>query len=320
MGLTATKMGWDVKTTKSIQKKGATPPSWTVYADLEGNHPDRTFYDLYDSGYFTAKCGILGFIAEHLEEARSFFSPHDFELEDSDPARFKLEIYFSEFQCFEALFALLMAPFQPDPHCVYMSQYSPRNLKQQVDAYLRGDIASITMNRAQTKPEFLDLSVYSRFRSNESPETWGENLESLAWLLDRMAHKYTGALEYNSYKHGLRVAYRGPSVFKLSSEDDAQVVKWESEDSVWFMEVDGGADPPVLKQAIKHFDLEESWHNLHLMKAIIESIRVTRLARLIPGTQELVMKDFRGVDRSPVQKFWAKDFKFSLNIGKRPES
>lgn len=306
-----------MKKAKDKQKKASTPPSWTIYNDLQGNHPDRTFYELYDSGYFTTKCSILGLIAEHFEEAKLFFSQHALELEDSDPARFKLEIYFSEFQCFEGLFALLMAPFQPAPHCIYMSGYNTKKLKEKVKQYLEDDIASMTMNRFQTKSEFLDLSVYSHFRPNESPETWGDNLESLAWLLDRMAHKYLGALEYNAYKHGLRVAYRGPSVFKISSEDDTQVAEWELEDSVWFMEVDGEAEPPVLKQVIKHFDPGESWHNLHIMKAIIESIQAARLARLTPGTQELVVKDFRGVDRGPVQKFWAKEFRFSLNVGEK---
>lgn len=175
----ATMMEWGVKKTKNQQKTGGPPPSWTLYPDLEGNHPDRTFYESYDSGYFTTKCGILGVIAEHLEEARSFFSQYDMQLEDHDPARLKLEIYFSEFQCFEALFALLMAPFQSDPHCVYMSQYSPRGLKEHVEAYLRGDIASMTSNRLQTKSEFLDFSVYSRLKLDESPETWQDNLESL---------------------------------------------------------------------------------------------------------------------------------------------
>lgn len=270
---------------------------------------------MYDSGYFITKCGILGVVAEHLEEARSFFSQHGLDLEADDPARLKLDIYFSEFQCFEALFALLMAPFQPNPHCVYMIQYRTDKLKEQIDAYLNNDIASITSNRLQTKLEFLDSSVYSGFRPHESPETWGNNLESLAWHLDHLAHKYVGALEYNSYKHGLRVAYRGPSMFKFTSKDDDQSVQWESEDSLAFMEIVGKDDRRVLQLSTKHFDPEASWHNLHLMRAIIESIRVTRLARLTPDTQEFVVKDFRGVDREPVRRYREKEFKVSLHIG-----
>lgn len=304
-----------MKKIERAKKKNARPATWTVFADIEGNHPDRAFYELYDSGYFTTKCSILGIVAEHLEEAREFFSKYGLELESNDPARLKLEIYFSEFQCFEAVFALLMAPFQPNPHCVYMSQYSSRVLKKQVDAYLRGDIASITVNKAQTKAELLDISVYSGFKPDESPETWGDNLESLAWFVDRMAHKYEGALEYNAYKHGLRVAYRGPSSFKISSNDAAATAQWESEDALWFLEVVGEEERQVLKQVTKHFDPGESWHNLHLMKAIIECILVTRLARLTPEPRGFVVRDFRGVDRSQVQRFRAKEFKFSLNVG-----
>ena len=110
----------------------------------------------------------------------------------------------------------------------------------------------------------------------------------------------------------------GQSEFKFASADNVESVEWESEDSLRFMKVVGEESRLVLKHVTKHFDLEESWHNLHPMKAIIESMQATRLARLIPATPEIVVKDFQGVDRSPVRKFWAKEFKFSLDKGERP--
>jgi len=253
----------------------------------------------------------------HFTEAQSFYAQYGLDLEEKDKARLKLDMYFSEFHCFEAMFALMMAPFQPEPHCIYMCTYSARDIRQHADNYLAGNIASLTSNQYQTKCEFLSAAVYSHFNPSESTEAWQENLEDLARLLDRLAKKYSDALEYNFYKHGMRVSYGGPGSFKISSQEGNLEAQWDSDDSIRFMQIVGQGKEVTLRQTIKYFDPDESIHNVYLLEAIIKSMKATRLAKIIPNTHEFIVKDFRGVDKTRIEQFWAKDFSISLTVAKK---
>lgn len=292
--------------------------NWTL-RHPDRKNPDQLFYEAFDPGMFTAKSSVLYVLVHQFDEAQAFFSQHELTLEEQDKARFKLEMYFAEFQCFEALFALLMAPFQADPHCVYMCQYSSRKLREQVEAYLKGDVLSITNGKHKTETEFLGEAVYSGFVPREEAEGWPDNLDSLRWLFHRLAQKYKDGYEYNYFKHGLRVAYSGPKYFSITPTGaTAPVAKWETEDSLLFWEIDGSNPQQLaLKEVIKYFDHEESHHNLHLLEGIITSIKATRLARMVPELKEFFVKDFRGVDKENVNRFRAKDFKFSIPIGEK---
>lgn len=292
--------------------------NWT-FRHPEGKDPDRLFYESFDTGMFTAKSSVLYLIVRQFDEAQEFFSQHELTLEEQDKARFKLEMYFAEFQCFEALFALLMAPFQSDPHCVYMCQYSSKKLREQVKAYLEGNVLSITNGMHKAETEFLSEAVYTGFVPKEEAEGWPDNLESLKWLFDRLAQKYKDGYEYNYFKHGLRVAYSGPKYFSITPTGAKEpVAKWETDDSIQFIEIDGTNPQQIaLKEVVKYFDPEESLHNLLLLEGIIASIKATRLARLSSEITEFVVKDFRGVDRDHVNRFRAKEFKFSIPIGEK---
>lgn len=297
---------------------GANSQRWSI-RHYEQKQPDLLFYDAYDTGFFTAKGSVLAKVIEHFDEAKEFFTPFGLYLEDKDKARFKLDLYFSEFQCFEALFALMMAPFQAEPHFIFMCKYNPRKLKEQLEAYLKGDIASITSGKIQTESDFMGESVYLGYKPDESPDKWPDNLDSLVWLFERLARRYVNALEYNSHKHGLRVFYNGPSSFGLSMTGHEEMMfRWESEDSIRFFEIDG-TDPNliVLNEVIKHFDLGENLHNLYLMEAMIETICTTRRAIRSPELKDFTIKDFRGVDKDNVNRFWARDFTYRIKIGER---
>src|SRR5258706_724166 len=112
---------------------------------------------------------------------------------------------------FEGFFALLIAILPDLSHWIYLTTYATGEIKEAVKLFIRGDaeaLQELTGGKVTTYSQFVSEAVYTRTRPPEGPkkDNWNENLDNVAWLIKRMAERYTdGIVEYNAYKHGIRV-------------------------------------------------------------------------------------------------------------------
>lgn len=286
---------------------------WSTYL-YAGKGLDEEFYQHYDPKFLISKAYVFAGMVRNIEKTKELFSQLEVEIEDKDVDRFNTEIYFAEYQLFEAVFALLLAPFQVESHWVFLTQYTNKHLKEMIEAYLADDIAGLTGGKLQGQEEFLDISLFFGFKVDEPKDLWPRNLENIKLIFDRLCLKYLRGLEYNAYKHGIRIM-TGPSYFRFSPTDNPQSgVQWESDNSVRFLEID--RKKGVLQMSVKQFDPEESMLHMQVMTEMLATIVSTRLARWRGLTQVklLIIPEF---DQGSYKQGWSKDFKFSMKVGEK---
>lgn len=186
---------------------------------------DRLFYTSFDENFLFNKALALICILENEERFRLQAA----EYKDIDPARIndkffeslRAEIHFTEIHQFEGLFALLIATFQKLPDWVYLTAYTNIQMNKNIDLYIAGKLKELTEGKVETNREFILNAVYSSYapQDNGQEDQWNINLDNITWLIRRMAERYVkGKVEYNSYKHGLRVM-TGESGFGFRKED-----------------------------------------------------------------------------------------------------
>jgi len=276
---------------------------------------DREFYESYDPDIVRAKCLVLYNTIEHFDEATTFFTPFGLELEAQDKTRLSADLYFSEFQLFEALFALLLAVFQSEPHWIYVSRYQSNPLRGYARSFTTGDVGAITSGLVTSKLDFVRVALYNQLEMGEDKEAWATSLENILWLLDRLMQKYADAVEYNAFKHGVRV-FAHASEFGITSRDESvQSWKWASDTSVRFLELTGIRDGEyVVRESVRQFDLEESMAHIEIMYQMLVTIKETRLARLM-GKDKATILLLPELDKTHLSKLRTRDFKFSLTLG-----
>src|SRR6266568_7052899 len=190
---------------------------------------DRRFYDGFDHKFLFRKAQTLMYLFDQKEQFKELVTKRDEQSEntgseylasqDIDDKYFeglKAEVYFTEMHQFEGFFALLLALFQELPHWLYLTTYKTGEIKTAVQNFLDGQIKAITNNKVDNKKDFIIHAIYAGFPlSDENREV---TLENIGWFLERLGERYLEAVEYNAYKHGLRVL-TGPSQFSLRLND-----------------------------------------------------------------------------------------------------
>ncbi len=198
-----------------------------IYA-TEIKELNKRFYSRFDENFLYNKAMALASIVEHEQR----FKLQTAEYQDIDSTRIndkffeslRTEIHFIEMHQFEGFFALLMAIFNKLPHWIYLTTYATGEIKNAVKLFIKGDaeaLQELTGGKATTYSQFVSEAVYTRFHPPDSPKKdhWNENLDNVAWLIIRMAERYSaGISEYNAYKHGLRVV-TGESLFQAGMQD-----------------------------------------------------------------------------------------------------
>ena len=263
---------------------------------------DRRFYDGFDHKFLFRKAQTLMYLFDQKEQFKELVTKRDEQSEntgseylasqDIDDKYFeglKAEVYFTEMHQFEGFFALLLALFQELPHWLYLTTYKTGEIKTAVQNFLDGQIKAITNNKVDNKKDFIIHAIYAGFPlSDENREV---TLENIGWFLERLAERYLEAVEYNAYKHGLRVL-TGPSQFSLRLNDANGVahgpsyVLGASDDAFSFLELeDQGEGGLTVVEVNKHFNPEENFVNLYMMHMLLAEIKKTRLARIKGETQ-----------------------------------
>ena len=273
-----------------------------VYIVRNPGQLERRFYDGFDHKFLFRKAQTLMYLFEQREQFKELLTKGEEQSEntgseylnsqDIDEKYFeglKAEVYFTEMHQFEGLFALLLAPFQELPDWLYLTTYKTGQIKQAVQNFLDRQIKAITQDKVDNKKDFIIHAVYAGFPlSDENREA---TLENITWFLERQAKRYLEAVEYNAYKHGLRVL-TGPSHFSLRLNDANGVphgpayVLGASEDAFSFLELeDKGEGGLTVVEVNKHFNPEESFLNLYTMQVLLGEVKKTRLARITGETQ-----------------------------------
>ena len=242
------------------------------------------FYRGFEAGFHMNKAHALFTVLREkvLLQDRLF----DGETDEKELSKFdenlRAEIYFTEFQSTEALFALLLAGIQPKPHWLFLLEYDLGTVRRAIEAYLARDAKALTKALVSSMNEFLELAVYSGLRPSDAEKAarWGENLDSLDWLIRRVGRRYLDAEEYNAYKHGLRVRTGATrlTMFPDGRPDQADVIA-ESPDSLTFLRV--RPDSTGQRRAFvrtKHFSHVESYNHVFGMWKLFSTIRHSRLA------------------------------------------
>src|SRR6266700_3336363 len=292
-----------------------------LYAILGTDHDQNLrFYERYDENFLFNKMVTLLYI---LDEGESVIKQIEERLVSNGGASFserylesiRAEIFFTALHQCETFFALLIAPFQPLPHWLYLTIYETKEIKQVVELILADKITEITGGGITTIQDFIKFAVYCEVMAADLQMTkrWDENIDNVAWLVKRIGEfffKYDRA--YNSYKHGLRVM-TGPHQLRigLQKPDGATTgpmhVIQASEDSVTYLqkepvrEVDGEKEIPI-SEVTKAFNPFEATFYLAKMNQMLETIRATRLAFLEGGEPVESLNTFFGLDRDEVEQ------------------
>lgn len=265
------------------------------------------FYQSYDESFLFRKVETLLFLLEDLDNFKEFMTAGD------DNPEFNLgkyketlnaEIYFTEFHQFEAFFALLIAIFQDLPHWLYLTTYPPGEIKEKAEAFIDGDFSKVTNGCIASLEEFLNAAIYADFLSDdvEISNQWQKNLENISWLIARLAQKYLKGIEYNAYKHGLRMMM-GASYFRFyPTGHPEQAVQFQSDDSIRFLELERvDKDTYQVKETYKHFNPIESLNHLYFMSVMLKTIKSVRLARL-KGEKKARLNSLTQLDKDNLDK------------------
>lgn len=227
----------------------------------------------------------------------------------------RAEVFFTALHQCETFFALLIAPFQPLPHWLYLTTYETKEIKQAIELIVVSKINDLTGGVITTMQDFIKVAVYSEVIPTDPQlaSRWDENIDNAAWLVTRIGKfflKYDRA--YNSYKHGLRVM-TGPyqvSIGRQAPNGGAagpMHVIQASEDSVTYLqrepvrEVDSEKEIPI-SEVTNAFNPFEATFYLAKMNQMLETIKATRLAFLEGGKPVENINTFFGLDRSEVEQ------------------
>src|SRR6266700_933010 len=227
----------------------------------------------------------------------------------------RAENFFTALHQCETFFALLVAPFQPLPHWLYLTTYETKEIKQAVELIMVGKINELTCGIIATMQDFIKVAVYSEVTPADPQlaSRWDENIDNVAWLvahIGKFFFKYDRA--YNSYKHGLRVM-TGPHQLSIGRQSPdgtttgSMHILQSSEDSVTYLqkepvrEVDGEKEIPI-SEVTKAFNPFEAAFYLAKMNQMLETIKATRLAFLKGGEPVESINTFFGLDRDEVRQ------------------
>lgn len=278
------------------------------------------FYTGYDEHFLFNKVASFLYILDEGEPAvqqieERLIAHGGAKLSERYLESIRAEVFFTALHQCETFFALLIAPFQPLPHWLYLTTYETKDIKQAVGLMVAGKINELTGGVITTMQDFIKIAIYSEVTPADPQlaSRWDENIDNATWLVTRIGKfffKYDRA--YNSYKHGLRVM-TGPYQVSIGLQNLHGVtagpmhVIQASEDSVTYLqkepvrEVDSEKEIPI-SEVTKAFNPFEATFYLAKMNQMLETIKATRLALLKGGEPVERTNTFFGLDREEVEQ------------------
>lgn len=266
------------------------------------------FYKGFHEDFLYNKAFTLWAITEKQEK---FFELAEIKPDDKNEVakylqNLNAEIYFTEMHQAEALFALMFALSQGLPHWLYLSTYKTIEIKEGICDFIKEAIEKITFGKLKTLKEYIDYSIYFNFKplDEKKAKNWDKNIENAIWLLKRIGERYLEADEYNAYKHGLRVFTGETAIFVSPSDSPGKkTCLAHSKNSFNYLQIkDKGEGGLTVFKTIKHFNPVESLNYLFVMRQMLETIKTTRLARLLRETDKVKINTFFEIDKKGFQE------------------
>lgn len=283
-----------------------------------GTDQNLCFYEQYDEHFLFNKVVTFLYILDNGEPVitqveENLIAHGGARLSNKYLESIRAEILFTTLHQCEAFFALLIAPFQPLSHWLYLTTYETKEIKEGIRKILDNKIEDITNGSITDIQDFIKVTIYSEVMSTDLQlaNRWNENIDNVAWLLKHIGEfffKYEDA--YNSYKHGLRIM-TGPHQVSIGLENaDGTVsgpmhVIQAAEDSVTYLhkepirEVEGKKERPI-SEVTKAFNPSEAFFYLAKMSQMLETIKATRLMWLKGGGTVERINTFFQLDRDAV--------------------
>lgn len=294
------------------------------YTFLGSDHElNLRFYSAYDEHFLFNKAVTFLYVLNAGEAATSEIEQYlaaagGGRLSERYVESIRAELFFTALHQCETFFALLIAPFQPLPHWLYLTTYETREIKRTVELIVAGQIGELTDGQLTTMQDFIKVAIYSELgpMNPQVADMWDENIDNAAWLVERIGQfffKYDRA--YNSYKHGLRVM-TGPHQLSIGLQHPSGAtgpmrVIQASEDAVRYLqreqvrEVDGEREIPI-SEVTKAFNPFEASFYLAEMNQMLETIKATRLAFFKDGGRVspdgVRINTFLALDRDEVRQ------------------
>ena len=282
------------------------------------NDLNLVFYNRYDENFLFNKILALWFVCLEDEtinkKFKGFISGYGMGGEDNDKRRLSLraEIYFTVFLQFEALFALLIAKFQAEPHWLYLTNYATTEIKDRVRHFLSHDISKLTNGAVDTVEDFINQSVYANLGTpeNDPNSMWQVNLHNIAYILEQIARRYADDLkEYNGYKHGLRITRSNDVQLQIPG-----LPPLKFEETIGYIDFADEAGSKITIDVVKTISPEQSFYEMYLMQRMLRVIKVFRLAELKDEIPPVNQEDppemhfFWDLDKGGLkerERFWA---------------
>lgn len=283
-----------------------------------GRDQNVKFYERYDANFLYNKVVTLLYVIDQGDDATKQIEEFVVaigggQLSSRYVESLRAEVFFTALHQCETFFAMLMAPFQPLPHWVYLTTYETKEIKEAIYKIVAGRIGELTDNAITNIQDFVKVAVYSEIMPSDSEIAgrWDDNLDNAAWIIERIGkffQEYDRA--YNSYKHGLRVM-TGPHRLGIAPQNPDGTIQGSmhiiqsAEDAVMYLqreavrEVDGEKERPI-NEVTKTFSPSEACFYVFKMQQMLETVRSTRLARLKAETEVPSINMFLGLDRDQI--------------------
>ncbi len=136
-----------------------------------GNGRDQNlrFYTGYDEHFLFNKVASFLYILDEGEPAvrqieERLIAHGGAKLSERYLESIRAEVFFTALHQCETFFALLVAPFQPLPHWLYLTTYETKEIKQAVELIMVGKINELTCGIIATMQDFIKVAVYSEVK------------------------------------------------------------------------------------------------------------------------------------------------------------
>lgn len=255
------------------------------YLVFDENSLNLKFYTQFDEWFLNRKVEILSTILEDPELLGRFSGEDQTEIERTKQS-LGAEILFAQFHLFETFFAMLLAPFQDLPHWIFLSTYETGDIKEKARQFVAGQVNELSNGMFTSMADFLTYSIFDCYApkiEEDELKTRIADMNTLGWLITRMAQRYLKGDEYNSYKHGLRIV---ASRFRLAASVGNAVPTnlIDATHSITHLKLGRGEDGTTVHVETKAFNPKEFQTYVNYMSILLSNMKSVRTAKLKGST------------------------------------
>jgi hypothetical protein len=248
---------------------------------------ELAFYEGYDPDFLAKKASALFAAYQNPKAFADFASLTGWPLDPGDSSFFgalATELHCATFHQYEGMLALLLAEYQDRPDWVYLSSYGTKEIKDAAKAIVDERFEAVTNGANHTAEEFVATAVYATWKPTDVADTyesWRQSVRDVGWFIVHCAEMYIKGVEYNAYKHGLRVV-SGSAALAARSTAEASGFKTilAMRHSLSYLDLDDTPEGYVAEEVTLELSPEYSYEHIRIAAGVLSTIRDMRIARL----------------------------------------